>query len=76
MHAALVHCHPGIFVPPVPEKVKLGRFQPELVEARRVGLENAINKMLKHKKLYDDEDLKMFLESGNFSADVSLVWVA
>jgi len=56
--------------------VKLGRFQPELVEARRVGLENAINKMLKHKKLYDDEDLKMFLESGNFSADVSLVWVA
>ena len=71
LHAALVHCNPGIFIPPIPEKVKLGRFQPELIESRRIGLENAVNKMLKHRKLYKDEDLKMFLESENFAIDVS-----
>ena len=72
LHAALVHSNPGVIVPPVPEKVKLGRFAPELVEARRHGLETCINKILSHPILQDDDDLKLFLESDNFAHDVKM----
>lgn len=70
LHAALVHCNPGIFVPPVPEKVKIGRFAPDLVEARRHGLESCINKIANNPALQDDADLHLFLQSENFHADV------
>ncbi len=72
LHAALVHNNPGVVVPPVPEKVKIGRFAPELVEARRHGLETCINKIVNHSLLQEDDDLKLFLESDNFSHDVKL----
>jgi sorting nexin-1/2 len=72
LHAALVHNNPGVFIPPVPEKVRLARFAPELVEARRHGLENCINKIANHALLQDDEDLRLFLHSDNFAADVKL----
>lgn len=72
LHAALVHNNPGVFIPPVPEKHKLGRFNPELVEARRYGLENCINKIANHRLLQEDEDLRLFLESVDFAADVRL----
>ncbi|PWN42724.1 Vps5-domain-containing protein [Ceraceosorus guamensis] len=72
LHAALVHNNPGVFIPPVPEKHKLGRFNPELVEARRFGLENCINKIANHRLLQEDEDLRLFLESVDFAADVRL----
>ena len=70
LHAALVHNNPGIFIPPVPEKVKIGRFAPDLVEARRHGLETCINKIANNATLQTDEDLKLFLESSAFQADV------
>ncbi|KAK0558144.1 Vacuolar protein sorting-associated protein vps5 [Tilletia horrida] len=72
LHAALVANNPGTFVPPVPEKVKIGRFAPDLVEARRHGLEICINKIAAHPILQMDEDFKLFLESVNFGADVKL----
>jgi sorting nexin-1/2 len=72
LHAALVHNNAGIFVPPVPEKVKLGRFAPDLVEARRHGLETCINKIANNVRLQNDEDLKLFLESNQFQADVKV----
>ncbi|KAK0568658.1 Vacuolar protein sorting-associated protein vps5 [Tilletia horrida] len=72
LHAALVANNPGTFVPPVPEKVKIGRFAPDLVEARRHGLETCINKIAAHPILQMDEDFKLFLESVNFSADVKM----
>ncbi|KAE8221791.1 hypothetical protein CF319_g4905 [Tilletia indica] len=72
LHAAMVANNPGTFVPPVPEKVKIGRFAPDLVEARRHGLETCINKIAAHPILQKDEDFKLFLESVNFNADVKL----
>lgn len=72
LHAALVHNNPGIFIPPVPEKVKIGRFAPDLVEARRHGLETCINKIANNIRLQEDEDLKLFLESDQFQADVKI----
>lgn len=70
LHAALVQNNPGIIVPPVPEKVSIGRFAAELVEARRVGLETCINKIANHPLLQQDDDFRLFLESENFGADV------
>lgn len=72
LHAALVHNNPGIFIPPVPEKVKIGRFAPDLVEARRHGLESCINKIANNAMLQMDDDLKLFLESSQFQADVKM----
>ncbi|KAI3477613.1 hypothetical protein L1887_60653 [Cichorium endivia] len=70
LHAALVQNNPGIIVPPVPEKVSIGRFNAELVEARRIGLETCINKIANHPLLQQDDDFRLFLESENFAADV------
>jgi len=70
LHAAMVHNHPGVVVPPIPEKVKVGRFAPELVEFRRRFLERALLKMLQHPILQQDDDLALFLESGNLTADI------
>lgn len=70
LHAALVSNHPGVFVPAMPEKVKIGRFAPELVEFRRRTLEVAINKIAQHPELRRDEDLRVFLESTNLPADM------
>ncbi len=70
LHAALVQNNPGIIVPPVPEKVSIGRFAAELVEARRIGLETCINKIANHPLLQQDDDFRLFLESENFAADV------
>ncbi|KAL9933118.1 hypothetical protein V8E36_007836 [Tilletia maclaganii] len=72
LHAALVANNPGTFVPPVPEKVKIGRFAPDLVEARRHGLEICINKIAAHPILQKDDDFRLFVESINFNADVKL----
>lgn len=74
LHAALVHNNAGIIIPPVPEKVRglISRFSPDLVEARRHGLENCINKIANHPILSKDEDLKLFLESEDFNRDVKL----
>lgn len=72
LHAALVHNNPGIIIPPVPEKVRglISRFSPDLVEARRHGLETCVNKICAHPVLSKDEDLKLFLESEDFTRDV------
>lgn len=35
LHAALVEAHPGVIAPPLPEKILLGRFDPQFIE---VGL--------------------------------------
>ncbi|KAJ3024346.1 Vacuolar protein sorting-associated protein 5 [Thoreauomyces humboldtii] len=65
----LVAQHPGIIVPPVPEKQTLGRFQEDFVESRRVGLESFLRKVVTHPSLQGDDDLRAFLESETFLAD-------
>jgi len=70
--------NPGVVVPPVPEKNTFGRFDDAFVRQRRLGLEKCIQKISNHPVLGKDADLKLFLESDNFSLDVSPVsynWV-
>ncbi|ROW15359.1 hypothetical protein VPNG_02375 [Cytospora leucostoma] len=62
--------NPGVVVPPPPEKQAVGRFETNFVEARRAALEKMLNKSAAHPTLQHDGDLKLFLESESFSADV------
>jgi sorting nexin-1/2 len=57
-------------VPPPPEKQAVGRFETNFVEARRAALEKMLNKSAAHPTLQHDADLKLFLESESFSADI------
>lgn len=61
---------PGVFIPPVPEKQGFGRFQGAFVEARRLALNNCIQKIANHPLLATDEDFKFFIESDSFALDV------
>ncbi|KUI57968.1 Vacuolar protein sorting-associated protein vps5 [Cytospora mali] len=62
--------NPGVVVPPPPEKQAVGRFETNFVEARRAALEKMLNKSAAHPTLQHDADLKLFLESESFSADI------
>ncbi|WFD43150.1 Vacuolar protein sorting-associated protein vps5 [Malassezia psittaci] len=70
LHAALVHNHPGVIVPSIPEKVKLNNMRPDLVEYRRQSLEHALLKILQHPLLQRDDDLLLFLKSRNLAEDI------
>ncbi|KAF8597667.1 Vps5-domain-containing protein [Ceratobasidium sp. AG-I] len=61
---------PGVFVPPVPEKQGFGRFQGTFVEARRLALNNCIQKIANHPILSTDDDFKFFVESDSFALDI------
>ncbi|QRV74439.1 vacuolar protein sorting-associated protein 5 [Ceratobasidium sp. AG-Ba] len=61
---------PGVIIPPVPEKQGFGRFQGAFVEARRIALNNCIQKIANHPILSTDEDFKFFIESDSFALDV------
>ncbi|KAI4167821.1 MAG: hypothetical protein LQ343_006893 [Gyalolechia ehrenbergii] len=62
--------NPGVVVPPPPEKQAVGRFDSNFVESRRAALERMLNKTAAHPVLQHDGDLKIFLESDTFNADV------
>lgn len=62
--------NPGVVVPPPPDKQAVGRFETNFVEARRAALEKMLNKSAAHPTLQHDADLKLFLESESFSADI------
>lgn len=71
LYNQLSHNNPGIIIPPVPDKQSLGRFSAIFVAQRRHALQTCINKTANHPLLSNDPDLKLFLESDNFSLDVS-----
>jgi sorting nexin-1/2 len=62
--------HPGVVVPPPPEKQAVGRFDANFIESRRMALERMINKVASHPILQHDGDLKTFLESEAFNVDI------
>lgn len=62
----LAETHPGIIIPPVPEKSALGRFQQEFVEHRRLALELFLQRVLQHSILSLDPNTKLFLQSEQF----------
>eukprot|EP00033_Pygsuia_biforma_P001428 GCRY01001612.1.p1 GENE.GCRY01001612.1~~GCRY01001612.1.p1 ORF type:complete len:431 (+),score=88.28 GCRY01001612.1:173-1465(+) len=65
LHKVLVENHPGIAVPPLPEKVAVGRFHEAVVEARRRELERFLDKVTFHPSLKEDVSLRLFLQTTN-----------
>ena len=51
LHLALAGEVPGCFLPPLPEKSVIGRFEPAFVEARRKSLENYLMRIASHAEL-------------------------
>ncbi|BGP02650.1 Vacuolar protein sorting-associated protein vps5 [Rhodotorula toruloides] len=70
LYEALTQNNPGVIVPGMPEKHAIGRFGSEFVENRRLGLQNALNKIVSHPMLVGDPDLRLFLESDSFDIDI------
>lgn len=71
LYDTLCNNNPGVIVPSLPEKNSLGRFQDAFVENRRLALNKCIQKIANHPGLCNDPDLRLFLESDNFTLDVS-----
>ncbi|KAJ1736503.1 Vacuolar protein sorting-associated protein vps5 [Coemansia sp. Benny D160-2] len=59
--------HPGIIVPPIPEKQSMGRFEDEFVEARRAGLESCLARISEHPVLWCDSVFRIFIEADDFA---------
>jgi sorting nexin-1/2 len=55
----------GWLVPPLPEKVFLGRFSPVFVDSRRRGLELFLNRIAEHPVLSQAEDVYTFLHGSD-----------
>jgi len=56
--------YPGVIVPPLPDKIVVGRFSDEFVESRRRGLEKFLNALASHVLLKESQSLRVFLEAS------------
>ena len=65
LHQHLTKDFPGLLIPPVPEKLVMGRFGPEFVESRRRALEKFVNRVGAHPELRVSDKFKTFLESAS-----------
>lgn len=57
----------GYIVPPMPEKMAIGRFSPQFVESRRRGLESYLNNIANHYVLRKSKKLAFFLTASDSS---------
>ena len=64
LHQQLVRNYAGVVIPPLPEKLIVGRFSPEFVESRRRALEKFLNRVACHVDLRGSAHFKAFLESS------------
>ena len=71
LYETLVNNNPGVIVPPLPEKSSFGRFENQFIQQRRMALEKCVQKISSHPALAKDPDLKLFLESDNFTLSAS-----
>ncbi|KAJ3268486.1 Vacuolar protein sorting-associated protein 5 [Terramyces sp. JEL0728] len=69
LYNQLISKYPGIIIPPIPEKLQLGRFQDDFIESRRYHLEKFLQKVVLHHRLQLDDSLRFFLESETFGVD-------
>ncbi|RYG64137.1 hypothetical protein EON64_14595 [archaeon] len=56
--------HPGVIIPPIPEKQAVGRFSAEFVESRRRALEKFLVRVLGHEELGRSHWLVLFLQAN------------
>ncbi|KAE9328769.1 hypothetical protein PF008_g16103 [Phytophthora fragariae] len=64
LHAHLSAMYPGVVVPPLPEKLLVGRFSPEFVESRRRALQLFLQRCCLHPELQHSAHLTTFLEAS------------
>eukprot|EP01033_Poteriospumella_lacustris_P009206 gene9207-6621_t len=60
---------PGCIIPPLPEKVTVGRFERDFIEGRQRGLQRYLQRVIAHPELSSSHLLVIFLQSdeGAFS---------
>ncbi|KAI9918456.1 hypothetical protein PsorP6_011961 [Peronosclerospora sorghi] len=63
LHASLSALYPGVVVPPLPEKLLVGRFSPEFIESRRRALQVFLHRCCLHPELQHSEHVTTFLEA-------------
>lgn len=69
LHGSLTTEFPGLIIPPLPEKLLVGRFSPEFIESRRRALEKFLNRTQNHAELNSSASFKAFLEISDTSDD-------
>lgn len=55
---------PGVIVPPLPEKLTVGRFGDEFVDSRRRGLEKFLQRIASHSELSNSQYFIVFLQAA------------
>lgn len=55
---------PGVIVPPLPEKLTVGRFGEEFVDSRRRGLEKFLQRIASHAELSNSQYFIVFLQAA------------
>eukprot|EP00164_Ancoracysta_twista_P004810 GFYU01006530.1.p1 GENE.GFYU01006530.1~~GFYU01006530.1.p1 ORF type:complete len:434 (-),score=165.52 GFYU01006530.1:176-1477(-) len=65
LHTQLGESYPGVIIPPIPEKILVGRFSTEIIESRRRALETFLNRVGRHPELVESEAFHAFLEKGD-----------
>lgn len=67
LYEALLKEKFGYIIPPMPEKMAIGRFSPEFVESRRRGLESFLANIAQHYVLKKSKKLSFFLTASESS---------
>lgn len=67
LYHALNNAHPGVIVPPPPEKQAVGRFNDDFIQQRRAALEKMLLNIVAHPILQRDPDLVAFLTADDFN---------
>ncbi|CAK4410112.1 unnamed protein product [Aphanomyces euteiches] len=65
LHTSLCNLYPGVVVPPLPEKLLVGRFSPEFVESRRRALHVFLCRCAAHPEIQHCDHLTTFLEASD-----------
>ncbi|CEG48450.1 sorting nexin 1 [Plasmopara halstedii] len=64
IHTHINAMYPGVVVPPLPEKLLVGRFSPEFIESRRRALQVFLQRCCLHPELQHSQHLITFLEAS------------
>ena len=64
LNGELAKEYPGCIVPPIPDKLAVGRFGDEFIESRRRALEKFLQRVAVHPELGNSPSFVVFLQAG------------